>query len=39
VLGRLDRSFAATPSETVDIAFDLRFLHFFDLETGAGIYD
>jgi multiple sugar transport system ATP-binding protein len=38
VLGRFERSFAGRSGDSVEIALDTRFLHFFDLESGAAIY-
>jgi multiple sugar transport system ATP-binding protein len=37
VVARLDASASVRPDETVELAVDLRKLHFFDLETGATI--
>ena len=34
----LARALARAQGERVDVAVDTRELHFFDLETGAGIY-
>ena len=38
VLGRFERSFAGRSGDRVEVALDTRFLHFFDLESGAAIY-
>jgi multiple sugar transport system ATP-binding protein len=35
LLGRFDRHLLLTPGEAVEVALDVRLLHFFDLETGA----
>jgi multiple sugar transport system ATP-binding protein len=37
LVARLDASASVRPDETVELAVDLRKLHFFDLETGATI--
>ena len=37
ILGQLDRLIALR-CESCDLGFDFRKLHFFDLETGSGIY-
>jgi multiple sugar transport system ATP-binding protein len=37
IVARLDASASVRPDETVELAVDLRKLHFFDLETGATI--
>jgi multiple sugar transport system ATP-binding protein len=38
-VARVDRSTQAREGERVELAVDTRRLHFFDLETGEGIYD
>ena len=38
VVGRFGARSRVKPGEQVDVAVDTRQLHFFDLETGAGIY-
>jgi multiple sugar transport system ATP-binding protein len=38
VVARFDASVRARPGESVELAFDPRKLHFFDLESGVGIY-
>jgi multiple sugar transport system ATP-binding protein len=37
LLGRFDRHLLLTPGEAVEVALDVRLLHFFDLETGAAL--
>lgn len=37
VVARLEASASVRPDDVVDLAVDLRRLHFFDLETGAAI--
>jgi multiple sugar transport system ATP-binding protein len=37
LLGRFDRHLLLTPGEAVEVAIDVRLLHFFDLETGAAL--
>jgi multiple sugar transport system ATP-binding protein len=37
LLGRFDRHLLLAPGEAVEVAFDARLLHFFDLETGSAI--
>jgi len=37
LLGRFDRHLLLAPGEAVEVAFDPRLLHFFDLETGNAI--
>jgi multiple sugar transport system ATP-binding protein len=37
LVARLDASASLRPEETVELAVDLRKLHFFDLESGATI--
>jgi multiple sugar transport system ATP-binding protein len=37
LLGRFDRHLLLAPGEAVEVAFDPRLLHFFDLETGDAI--
>ena len=37
LLGRFDRHLLLSPGEAVEVAIDLRLLHFFDLETGVAI--
>jgi hypothetical protein len=39
VVGRFGARTHVRPGDTVDVAVDTRSLHFFDPETGAGIYD
>jgi multiple sugar transport system ATP-binding protein len=39
LVGRFDPRSRVKPGETAQIAVDTRQLHFFDPETGAGIYD
>ncbi len=39
LVGRFDPRSAVREGETVPVAVDTRSLHFFDPETGAGIYD
>ena len=39
VVGRFGARSRVKPGEQVDVAVDTRQLHFFDLETGLGIYD
>jgi multiple sugar transport system ATP-binding protein len=39
LVGRFDAHSTARPEERVEIAVDTRSLHFFDPETGLGIYD
>src|SRR5439155_17842147 len=38
-VARVDRASRALEREPVELAVDTSRLHFFDLETGAGIYD
>jgi multiple sugar transport system ATP-binding protein len=38
-VARVDRSSRAREGEAVELAVDTRRLHFFDLETGLGIYE
>jgi multiple sugar transport system ATP-binding protein len=38
-VARVDRETAAREGERIELAVDLRRLHFFDLETGLGIYE
>jgi multiple sugar transport system ATP-binding protein len=38
-VARVDRSSRAREGETVELAVDTRRLHFFDLESGLGIYE
>jgi multiple sugar transport system ATP-binding protein len=38
-VARVDRSSQAREREAVELAVDTRRLHFFDLESGAGIYE
>src|SRR5581483_7272922 len=37
-VGRLDRTTRAREGEPIELAVDTRHLHFFDEESGAGIY-
>jgi multiple sugar transport system ATP-binding protein len=39
IVGRFDSHSRVTEGETAEIAVDTRALHFFDPETGLGIYD
>ena len=39
VVGRFGARSRVKPGEQVDVAVDTRQLHFFDVETGLGIYD
>jgi multiple sugar transport system ATP-binding protein len=39
MVGRFGARSKATKGETVKVAVDTRALHFFDPETGLGIYD
>jgi multiple sugar transport system ATP-binding protein len=38
-VARIDRTSQAREGQTVELVVDTRRLHFFDLDTGAGIYD
>jgi multiple sugar transport system ATP-binding protein len=38
-VARVDRASRAREGETVELAVDVSRLHFFDLETGLGVYD
>jgi multiple sugar transport system ATP-binding protein len=38
-VARVDRATRATEGERIELVVDSKHLHFFDLETGAGIYD
>jgi len=38
-VARVDRESTAAEGERIELAVDLRRLHFFDLDTGLGIYD
>jgi hypothetical protein len=38
-IARLERGTRAREGDRLDVAVDTRRLHFFDLETGTGIYD
>ena len=39
VVGRFDADSKVQRGETAEVAVDTRALHFFDPETGLGIYD
>jgi multiple sugar transport system ATP-binding protein len=39
LVGRFDPHTNVQPDESVEIAVDTRALHFFDIESGLGIYD
>jgi multiple sugar transport system ATP-binding protein len=39
VVGRFGARSRVKPGEEIDVAVDTRQLHFFDVESGAGIYD
>jgi len=39
IVGRFDPHTRARPGDNLEIAVDMRSLHFFDPETGLGIYD
>ena len=39
VVGRFGARSRVKPGEQIDVAVDTRQLHFFDVESGAGIYD
>jgi multiple sugar transport system ATP-binding protein len=39
LVGRFGARSRVKPGEEVDVAVDTRQLHFFDVETGLGIYD
>jgi multiple sugar transport system ATP-binding protein len=39
LVGRFGARSRVRPGQTVDVAVDTRALHFFDPETGLGIYD
>ena len=39
LVGRFGARSRVKPGEQVDVAVDTRQLHFFDVESGAGIYD
>jgi multiple sugar transport system ATP-binding protein len=38
MVGRFGARSRVRPGEAVDVAVDTRQLHFFDVETGLGIY-
>ena len=38
IIGRFETQERLSPDSTVEVAIDVRRLHFFDLETGLGIY-
>jgi multiple sugar transport system ATP-binding protein len=38
-VGRVGRETRAREEERIDLVVDTRRLHFFDTETGSGIYD
>ena len=39
LVGRFNARTKVSEGETVEVAVDTRALHFFDLDTGLGIYD
>jgi multiple sugar transport system ATP-binding protein len=39
LVGRFDAHSEARPEQRVEVAVDTRSLHFFDPDTGLGIYD
>jgi multiple sugar transport system ATP-binding protein len=39
VVGRFGARSRVKPGEAIDVAVDTRQLHFFDVDTGLGIYD
>jgi hypothetical protein len=39
MVGRFGARSRVKPREEIDVAVDTRALHFFDAETGLGIYD
>jgi multiple sugar transport system ATP-binding protein len=38
IVGRFGARSRVKPGDQIDVAVDTRQLHFFDVETGAGIY-